>query len=255
MNSNLYYIIGLFAVIYFVFMFLQKRNMAKKANSEVLNSIDAKNPTRRNPIPASNSEILSEEKRKLLAYGAILAYHRREELLGINPPSDVEAYLVGLKKQWDIGDSDQAHERISQLIQLNRSKEFDAILSDSSEEIEKIKKKIGKALKIDLKQVDQTTSTYGWDIARAIPLIKWCYWGGYIIEKECWEYMHLAAEVAKQKGESWTDYTVSFLLGRTMQGFDLDDISVEAYFILNGIKPKLGKAVDDLDVCQKYAFN
>lgn len=255
MNPNLYYIIGLLAVVYFVSMYLQKKNQANRKNIEVLNSIEANDSTIRNPRPEVTTEILSEEKRKALAYGAILAYHKQETLLGINPTSNVDSYVIGLKSAWDIGSSEEVHERISQLIKLNRSKEFDAALIDSSKDIEKIKKSIGKALKIDLEQVNQTTSTYGWDIGRAIPVIKWCYWVGYINEKECWDYIHLAADVAREKGKNWTDYTVSFLLGRTMQGFDLDSISVEAYFILNGIKPKFGKAVDDLDVCQKYPFN
>lgn len=256
MNSNIYYIIGAFAAIYLFSKFIHKKSIAKKNNEETLNSIGGNDSFSKNSIPESTAGVLSEKKRKLLAYGVILAYHKREDLLGINPKANtnVDEYAVGLKNQWEISNSEEAHERINALIVLNRSKEFDAVLIESPASVEKIRKKIEKELKIDLDEVKETTSTYAWDIGRVIPLIKWCYWVGYINEMECWSYMNEASEVAKQKGKNWTDYTVSFLLGRTMQGFDMDDICVEAYLVLNGKKPMFGN-IDDIDVFQKYSFH
>ena len=46
---------------------------------------------------------------------------------------------------------------------------------------------------------------------------------------------------------------VSFLLGRTIQGFDLEDIDIEAKQLLKSKNPIFGK-VKDIDVYQKYSL-
>lgn len=68
-----------------------------------------------------------------------------------------------------------------------------------------------------------------------------------------WEYLQKAAETARTYGKDWTDYTVSFLLGRTIQGFDLDDVIIESKQILHGQGPALRK-VQDADVYKRYSF-
>lgn len=253
MGTNTYYIIAGIAILFSAYLFVMKKMAAKNQPTPSPGSAERTTSNSGAPKQAPAPGTLDENKRKLLAYGAILAYHKREAILGITPNTNVDHYVEGLKGAWDISNTQEAHERISALIALHRSTEFDSYLPTPSGDIEKIRKQIAKELKLDLNLVKETTSTYGWDIARAIPLIKWCYWTGYITEAECWSYMEDAAAVAKKHGKDWTDYTVSFLLGRTMQGFDLDDISVEASFILHSKKPLLGKA-EDIDVYLKYPF-
>ena len=253
MGTNMYYIIAGIAILFSAYLVVMKKMAAKNQSPPEPITPGGSNSKANNPRPAPTPGALDEKKRKLLSYGAILAYHKREEILGITPKSNLDQYVQGLSGQWEISNTQQAHERISALIALYRSKEFDEYLITPSADIEKIRKKIAKALKIDINLVNETTSTYGWDIARAVPLIKWCYWTGYISEEECWSYMEDAVSIAKQHGKDWTDYTVSFLLGRTMQGFDLDDICVEASFILHSKKPLLGK-VEDIDVYLNYSF-
>jgi hypothetical protein len=65
--------------------------------------------------------------------------------------------------------------------------------------------------------------------------------------------MKKASEIAATKGQNWTDYTVSFLLGRTIQGFDLDDMIVESKQILTSKGPSLRK-IEDIDIYAKYPF-
>lgn len=118
----------------------------------------------------------------------------------------------------------------------------------------KIQKKIAKELGIELFVVEQTTSAYGWDICRAVSLAKWCYWCGYLTEVETWEYMDRAAAIAGEQGRDWTDHTISFLLGRTIQGFDLDDVCVEAKQILQSQNPTFGK-VEDIALTRDIPLN
>ncbi len=136
---------------------------------------------------------------------------------------------------------------------MERSTEFEPLLQEASKELNSIQKEISKGLGLDLETVAQVKSAYAWDICRAVSLAKWCYWVGYLTENETWEVMKKASEVATAKGENWTDYTISFLLGRTIQGFDLDEIIVESKQILTSKGPALRK-IEDVDIYEKYPF-
>ena len=200
----------------------------------------------------SNSPLTDEQKR-CLAFGAILAYHRSEKILAIAPPGKIEPYVRGLQAQWEIGNADEAKETLRALLALERSSEIDPLLSSPSAELLKIQKEIASELGVALEAVQQTRSAYAWDIGRAIPLAKWCFWCGLLTEPETWDLMRQAVAIASDRGTGWTDYTVSFLLGRTIQGFDLDDVSVECKQLLKGKGPML-RRIEDIDAYQRFPF-
>ena len=75
----------------------------------------------------------------------------------------------------------------------------------------------------------------------------------YLTETETWEFLRRTAELASEKGENWTQYTISFLLGRTIQGFELDDIDIECRTLIRGKGGSLEK-VEDLDIYTRYSF-
>ena len=197
---------------------------------------------------------LSQKQKGLLAFGAILFYYRDDKILGFDPPANLEDYKNSLNYQWEITNGTEAKATIEDLLTLKKSKEFHPLIQIESEELSSIQKRIAEELEIDIHTVKQTNSSYAWDLCRSIALAKWCYWVGYFSEEECWEYMEKAVQIARELGTGWTNYTVSFLLGRTIQGFDLDDISVNALQILTGKQPLLRK-VKDLDVLQRFPFN
>lgn len=142
---------------------------------------------------------------------------------------------------------------MNELLSLKKSSEIDPLLLQPSKELSDIRKEIADGLGTDQNAVEQVKSAYAWDICRAVSLAKWCYWVGYLTETETWEYMQRASEVAVTKGENWSDYTISFLLGRTIQGFDLDEIIVETKQIYTSKSPYLGKVLD-IDIYTKYKF-
>lgn len=239
---NTYYIIAIVAVIaiaYFTFLSVY----IKKKKEKQFNPFKEKH---------LNKE-LNEQQKQELSYGAILAFSRGEKIFNLIPNEIIEAYLQGLKNQWQIVDSESAKIRLSRLNYLTASSELDTILEQNISEINKIQKKIASVLKLDINQVEGVKSTYAWDIARVIPLAKWCYWSGYISEDEMWQYIHDAAKIAQNKGSDWTEYTLSFLLGRTIAGFDLDDISIETEQVLNG-KNVFLKYSDNIDIYKTYPF-
>ncbi|MGE7776551.1 DUF1266 domain-containing protein [Chitinophaga sp. NPDC101104] len=196
---------------------------------------------------------LTEEQKRLLAFGGILFYYRGEKILGIKPESNINEYIGGLQQQWEITNSAEAKDTLNGLLALQRSTEFEPIFLQPSKELSGIQKDIAKGLGLDLASVAQVKSAYAWDICRAVSLAKWCYWAGYLTENETWGVMKAASEIAATKGKNWSDYTVSFLLGRTIQGFDLEDLIITTKQILTGKGPALRK-IEDVDIYTRFAF-
>lgn len=242
MNANTYFIIGAIAIAFIVYLIVLQ-NIMKKRKQRQLDKFNS----------SHSGDPLTEEQKRLLAFGAILSYHRGEKMLAITPQESLDQYVYGLKQQWGISNSEEAKETLNDLLQLKRSTEFEPLLQQPSSGLEQIQKSIAKGLGIDLSTVERTKSAYAWDICRAVALTKWCYWCGYLTENETWNIMEQAAKTASERGENWIDYTVSFLLGRTVQGFDLDDLIIESKQILNSENPLIRK-VEDIDVYKRYAF-
>lgn len=242
MTTNTYFIIGGIAVLFIVYIVFLK-TMMKKRNQKQLDEFNSNN----SGLP------LTEEQKRLLVFGSILFYFRGEQILGITPKANLTEYIGGLKQQWGISDSVEAKETLNELLNLTRSTEFEPLLLQPSKELSAIQKSISKGLGIDLSTVEQVKSAYAWDVCRTISLVKWCYWVGYLTEDETWEIMKKASEIAGEKGQNWSEYTISFLLGRTIQGFDLDEIIIEAKQIVTGKGPSLRK-IEDVDVFTKYKF-
>ena len=200
-----------------------------------------------------NQNPLTEEQIRLLTFGAILTYYRGENLLNLIPTEILETYQKGLRRQWEITDTASAKETISNLLAEKRSLQFRHLLTQTSPELSKIQKQIAKGLEIELAQVEAVKSAYAWDLCRAASLAKWCYWCQYITETEMWDILQKVSEIAKEQGKNWQEYTISFLLGRTIQGFDLEDLIILTSQLFHSKSPSLRK-IEGIDVYQRYSF-
>ena len=200
-----------------------------------------------------NQNPLTEEQIRLLTFGAILTYYRGENLLNLIPTEILETYQKGLRRQWEITDTASAKETISDLLAEKRSLQFRHLLTQTSPELSKIQKQIAKGLEIELAQVEAVKSAYAWDLCRAASLAKWCYWCQYISETEMWNILQKVSDIAKEQGKNWQEYTISFLLGRTIQGFDLEDLIILTSQLFHSKSPSLRK-IEGIDVYQRYSF-
>ena len=108
-------------------------------------------------------------------------------------------------------------------------------------------------MEIELAQVEAVKSAYAWDLCRAASLAKWCYWCQYITETEMWDILQKVSEIAKEQGKNWQEYTISFLLGRTIQGFDLENLIILTSQLFHSKSPSLRK-IEGIDVYQRYSF-
>ena len=200
-----------------------------------------------------NQNPLTEEQIRLLTFGAILTYYRGENLLNLIPTEILETYQKGLRRQWEITDTASAKETINDLLAEKRSLQFRHLLTQTSPELSKIQKQIAKGLEIELAQVEAVKSAYAWDLCRAASLAKWCYWCQYITETEMWDILQKVSEIAKEQGKNWQEYTISFLLGRTIQGFDLENLIILTSQLFHSKSPSLRK-IEGIDVYQRYSF-
>ena len=200
-----------------------------------------------------NQNPLTEEQIRLLTFGAILTYYRGENLLNLIPTEILETYQKGLRRQWEITDTASAKETISDLLAEKRSLQFRHLLTQTSPELSKIQKQIAKGLEIELAQVEAVKSAYAWDLCRAASLAKWCYWCQYITKTEMWDILQKVSEIAKEQGKNWQEYTISFLLGRTIQGFDLENLIILTSQLFHSKSPSLRK-IEGIDVYQRYSF-
>ena len=242
MTTTTYLIIGGLAILCIAYMIFLKA-MMKKRDQKLLDNFDD-----------SHSNLpLNDEQKRLLAFGGIIFYYRGEKILGIKPEQGLNHYIVGLQRQWEITNEMEAKEALNDLLTLERSNSFELILQQTVSELVDIQKGIAKGLGVELSVVQQVKSAYAWDICRAVSLAKWCYWAGYLKEDETWEVMKNAANIAADKGDNWRDYTISYLLGRTIQGFDLDDIIVESEQIFKSKGPSL-RTIENIDIYTKYKF-
>ena len=200
-----------------------------------------------------NQNPLTEEQIRLLTFGAILTYYRGENLLNLIPTEILETYQKGLRRQWEITDTASAKETISDLLAEKRSLQFRHLLTQTSPELSKIQKQIANGLEIELAQVEAVKSAYAWDLCRAASLAKWCYWCQYITETEMWDILQKVSDTAKEQGKNWQEYTISFLLGRTIQGFDLENLIILTSQLFHSKSPSLRK-IEGIDVYQRYPF-
>jgi len=237
MSTTLYVIIG--AVLLVILQFFVTRAYGKKRLQGQIGHI--------------NQTPLTEEQKRLLTYGAILAYYRGESLTSLMPKEVLDRYQFGLRQQWEITDTASAKETIGDLLAQKRSLQFRHLLTETSPELSKIQKQIAKGLGIEVAEVEAVKSAYAWDLCRAASLAKWCYWCKYLTEAEMWEVLNQVSAIAKEQGKNWHEYTISFLLGRTIQGFDLEDLIILTSQLFHSKSPSLRK-IEDIDVYQKYPF-
>ncbi len=227
-TNNWMYIIGGLIVIFVIYFIILAKisGSQKKAQQDEIRS-RLKNPE------------LTNAQKRLLAFGAVLFVHRFEKVTEIIPEDNIKAHIYGLKSWWGIEDSETAKAVIEDVLSLRKTAELDEFLHNESEtqdeeeiSVEQVRKTIADELKMDVTRIEAIESVYAWDIMRAVSLAKWAFWCGYLNENEMWNYMTIASKIATEIGKDWEEYVISFLLGRTLHGFDLDDIVVEAKWLL-----------------------
>ncbi|MDO1604577.1 DUF1266 domain-containing protein [Lactobacillus sp. YT155] len=96
-----------------------------------------------------------------------------------------------------------------------------------------------KALQvIEPSEVKEVYSTYAWDICRLSAFAKWSFWLGYISRKEMDRCFDACRELVQKNGDSWEEYGVSFLLGLTLDGLNINDYADSTRYVIHEVLEK-----------------
>lgn len=244
MGNAVYIIIAIVAAGICVYMLYLNYQM-KKARKQQLAEFN----TRYSGKP------LGENHKRAMAYGAVLSRYRLEPVLSLTPRSRLEVYREGMNKQWEITNEQSAIDAVNALLNLQRSAQYDEFIRthQTNKELNKIYAKIAKELNMPEKEVKTVQSTYAWDIGRAVNVAKWCFWIGYLTEEQFYQCLDKCVNLVSQRGRDWTEYTCSFLLGRCIHGFDLNDVASAAQDLLNPSE-KMKKKDADITIYRDLSF-
>lgn len=232
MGNAIYIIIAIVAggiVVYMLYLNFQMKKARKQQLAEFNKRYSGKP--------------LGENHKRAMGYSAILSRYRLEPILSLTPPNPVNVYREGMKKQWEITDEQSAVDAVNTLLAMKRSAEYDEFMRmhPTNKDLNKIYAKIAKELNLPEDDVKAVRTTYAWDIGRAVSVAKWCFWIGYLSEEQLYQCLDQAVKLVSQRGKDWTEYTCSFLLGRCIHGFNLNDVASAAQDLLNpseGLKKK-----------------
>ena len=239
MNTVIYVAIAVVAAVvcgYFLYAnFRMKR--ARRKELEEFNSRYSGKP-------------LGENHQRAMVYGAVLARLRGESVLSMIPKERIETYREGMKKSRNIVDEQSAITALNALLQLQNSINFDEFIRthETNKELNRIYTRLSRELDLPEEEVKQVRSTYAWDISRAVNVAKWCFWIGYLTESQFYGCLDRCNEMVSRLGKDWTEYTCSFLLGRCIQGFKLEEVLPAAKELLAAIRDGAEVKTDDPDL-------
>lgn len=224
---NVYLIISAIAIIFIIYIGI----MAKYSSSRRKNQIEQ--------FSNDHTELeIDNEQLSTLTFGAISAILHRENFWVMSPQQGLDKSFYGLKRQWKITSKEEAQSTLNTLLDLDASNGVDIrIQNDSIKGLTKIQNEISKLLKIPAQAVTAITSTFAYDLSRAVEVAKWSFWNGYLTEEEMWASISRVPEMARQRSADWEEYSISFLLGFTLDipsPEELDECHIIVKHLLSG---------------------
>ncbi|SNR14208.1 DUF1266 domain-containing protein [Tenacibaculum jejuense] len=200
----------------------------------------------------SNTRVaITKSQKRMLAFGAILFHTEGQKILSVSFKNEYELFLNEIKDESQ--DREIAIKNLQHLLELGESKKMDYLIGKQVLDATSVKKEISKKMKVSLQQINPVNSTYAWDICRLVAKSKWYFWAGYITREEMWNFISKGVEQASEHGDDWESYTISFLIGRKLAGFEIDGIVKQVKQVFFSRSPFLRK-IKDIDVYKKYQF-
>lgn len=191
---------------------------------------------------------LTEDQQNMLIYGGILGSRNEDSFKEL----DGEYYEIEttLDEYWGIKDTSTAIESLDWLVQEGHridGNEFLTVLKKGEEsqyeDMDNVKNLYDACNKMltDIGISEDTlknVKTIGaWDYDRIVNVARWSYSAGYITEEQAWSYIQKAREMAKTEFNSWDEYFVSNVYGRSIS-YDGDpaELKETGELLLNGDK-------------------
>lgn len=174
----------------------------------------------------------TERQLWLLSMDGILAQTNGNEChaldLGIQDPDSKECHRQSLVDWWGINDRSDLLDMLAQMRHDNHSmayREKLAIWEGDPAQLNRHMKELSK-LRKDLQLIGSTRvyvrdrALLAWDYGRCVMLSKVGYAVGYLSEAEAWAFVEEFGTAVGERYDSWLDYGINYLIGRTIWGTD-----------------------------------
>lgn len=183
------------------------------------------NPWRRKRAPKIEPQNMSRLQRQGILYGAFLSFRNSDKPIdSLAAKINYVNYKRMLRRAWGIKGRESALETLDRLAELEMTIQLDQQLridfGSQWKAIEQLTKKLGYCPY----QQPAEFSTYAWDVGRLSSVAKWCFWQGYITEEELNQCYQTCVELVEELGQDWDEFAYSYLLGRVMHGFGLNEM-------------------------------
>lgn len=194
------------------------------------------NPQRRKKAPKVEPQDMNEIQRQGILYGAYISSRNND-----NPFDSLAAkinyvnYKRMLRRDWGIKNRESAIWELNSLAELRMVIQLDQVLRTDFASQTKVIDRVTKKLGYCPYQHSEEFSTYAWDVGRLSSVAKWCFWQGYITEEELNEYYKICIDIVANLGKDWDEFTYSYLLGRSMHGFSMQEMPK----IIKAVLPQL----------------
>ena len=243
----LYIGFGLFVLILLVWGF---RSFSPQASFGVKSFVEPNRSRGR----LSQAQTLSDSQKRLLTFCLLPSYIRHEPLLsnklGALSAEEVRALL---QKDYEIDSRDATVAQLDYLLSGVRSTALDNDIVAQSPRVEAARTSIAEALMLSHGCLEAIDSTYAWDLGEAAEVSKLGFASGYLTEQEFHNYLEQISDAAQRFGRDWYEYTLSYLLGRTMEGHDILSIKDEAFTLFHLPKDSCALA-PGLNAYTRYRF-
>lgn len=177
---------------------------------------------------------LSDSQKRLLTFCLLPSYIRREPLLTLKTGSEgLAAVQAMLAHDFGIDNRDALLEQIDYLLSGVRSTALDNQLLNPDERITALRTEIAHALQLSPESLANLESAYAWDLGEAAELTKLGAAARYLTTDELWNYLEQISDSAQRLGRDWYEYTLSYLVGRSMELGDFATIKELAYTIFH----------------------
>ena len=174
-----------------------------------------------------NKNNLSNEQKRLLAFGAPLLVYNDEYLDTIEEEEYIDSLKEQIRSWWNVTDRDSTLEIVEWLLNEGHHAYADMVIASSADNsMDNLPEEAQDKVE-DVELISQYMTENGlcsedslpktaiaWDLVRIVNLGRWAYQCGYIPEEDMWNIMRVAEEAAMEHFSSWEEYGMSFTFGR-----------------------------------------
>lgn len=202
----------------------------------------------------SQANELSDTQKRLLTFCLLPSHLRHETLLSLKVGTlSAEEIKSQLNREFGLDSRDAILAQLDYLLSGMRSTTLDNDLINSTVRAQDARKAVAAALILSPQCINAIDSTYAWDLGEAAELSKLAHAAGYLTKVELWNYLEQISDGAQRFGRDWYEYTLSYLLGRVLDGNSIEDVTNQIYEIFH-LPGDVAKRIPGINAYTRFRF-